>query len=168
MAKEYQIARTAGRCCKCDKVLEEKQEFQAVLIEQGEQFVRQDWCLACWERSDRGEVAGLFGQWRSRMPEQQAKKRLFVDDAMLLNFFTRLGGEAEPVRVNFRFVLALVLMRKKLLMYDGSRKNEDGTEVWHMHIKGEEQVQEVTNPRLDETKIAEVSQNLGEILQGEL
>jgi hypothetical protein len=168
MSKEYQIARAAGRCCRCDKEIAEKQDFQAVLIEQGEQFVRQDWCLACWEAPDRGEVAGLFGQWRSRMPEKQAKKKMFVDDSMLMNFFLRLSGEAEAARVNFRFVLALVLLRKKLLAYDGSRKNSDGTETWNMRVKGEEQVQEVVNPRLDEQRIAEVSQQLGEILQGEL
>jgi hypothetical protein len=168
MAKEYQIARTAGRCCRCDKVLDQREEFQAVLIEQGEQFVRQDWCLACWESPQRGEVAGLFGQWRSRMPEKQARKKLFVDDGMLLNFFLRLGGQAEAARVNFRFVLALVLLRKKLLSYEGTRKSPDGGEVWAMRIKGEEQVQEVVNPRLDEQRITEVSQQLGEILQGEL
>ena len=168
MGKEYQIARTAGRCCRCDQPLAERQEFQAVLIEQGEQFQRQDWCLGCWESPDRGEVAGLFGQWRSKMPQRQARKKLFVDDGMLVNFFLRLSGEADPARVNFRFVLALVLLRKKLLTYDGSRKSPDGTEVWTMRIKGEDQVQEVVNPRLDEQRIAEVSQQLGEILQGEL
>jgi hypothetical protein len=167
MGKEYQIARAGGRCCRCEKEIGERQELQAVLIEQGEQFQRQDWCLECWESPQRGEVAGLFGQWRSRMPERQAKKKLFIDDNMLVNFFLRLAGEKEPARVSFRFVLALVLLRKKLLAYDGSRRQDD-VEIWNMHLKGEQQVQEVVNPRLEEQQIAEVSRQLGEILQGEL
>ena len=168
MGKEYQIARAGGRCCRCEKEIAERQGFQAVLIEQGEQFVRQDWCLGCWDAPTRGEVTGLFGQWRCRMPARQAKKKLFIDDGMLVNFFLRLAGENDPARVDFRFVLALVLLRKKLLMYDGSRRQADGTELWNMHLKGEEQLQEVLNPLLDEQQITEVSRQLGEILQGEL
>ena len=73
-----------------------------------------------------------------------------------------------PGRVNFRFVLALVLMRKKLLTYDGSATDEAGEETWTMRLKADGQVRQVLNPQLDEHKIAELSGQLSEILQGEI
>ena len=67
-----------------------------------------------------------------------------------------------------RFVLALLLMRKKLLVYDRSCTGEDGAEVWTMHFKGSDQTYQVTDPHMDEEKISQVSQQLGQILEGEL
>jgi hypothetical protein len=168
MGKEYNISRAAGECVKCRRALAENEEFTAVVVEKGEDLERQDWCLACWEAGDRGDVGGLFGQWRTRVPARQAKRKLFVDDALLVNFFQRLEGAAEPARLNFRFVLALVLMRKKLLVYERSAKDDAGNETWHMRLRGTDESHEVANPRLDEERITEVSLQLSEILQGEL
>ena len=168
MAKDFEIARTAGVCVHCDRQLAEQEEFETTLVCDGAQLVRQDWCLTCWEAADHEQPVGLFGQWRTRMPVKQAKKKLFVDDAMLANFFLRLEGDELEGRREFRFVLALVLMRKKLLNYEGSTKDDQGEETWTMRFKGETQTHNVLDPRLDEEKIAVVSEQLSEILQGEL
>ena len=59
-------------------------------------------------------------------------------------------------------------MRKKLLVYDRMQREDDGGEIWQMHFKGSDQVHHVIDPKLDEDKIAEVSGQLGQILEGEL
>jgi hypothetical protein len=64
-------------------------------------------------------------------------------------------------------VLGLILMRKKLLVYDTSR-TEDGKDVWVVHFKGKEEKLDLLNPKLDEAQVAEVSQQLGQILNEEL
>ncbi len=165
MAKDYNIART-GHCRQCEKRLEEEEQFVAVVVENGEDFERQDWCQGCWDDPGRSEVEGLFGQWLTKMPAKKAKKKTFVDDAMLIGFYQRLAGTDEPARLNFRFVLALVLMRKKLLTYQKTATGDDGVERWAMKLKGEEEPGEVINPKLDEDKIAEVSDQLAEIMEG--
>ena len=140
----------------------------AVLRETAEAFVREDYCLPCWQGNPREEGADIVGVWKAHVPPPADKKRMFVDDEMLVNLFHRLEEAVEPAKVNFRFVLALVLMRKKMLVYD-RMESAAGVEVWQMHFRGlSEQVHRVVNPHLDEEKIAEVSGHLGEILQGEL
>ena len=37
-----------------------------------------------------------------------------------MDVFARMEGKSEPQEVRFRFVLALILMRKRLLKYEGS------------------------------------------------
>jgi hypothetical protein len=165
VAKEYNIART-GQCRQCENRLAENEQFVAVVVENGEDFERQDWCQGCWDAPDRPAVEGLFGQWLTKMPTKKGKKKTFVDDAMLINFFQRLAGADEPARVNFRFVLALVLMRKKLLTYQRSDTDADGVEKWAMLLKGADEPDEVINPKLDEDKIAEVSEQLTDIMEG--
>jgi hypothetical protein len=76
-----------------------------------------------------------------------------------------LGDQAEPAKVNFRFVLALMLMRKRLLVYDASRRDDAGQEIWTMHLRGDSTPIQVVHPEMDEQKIAEVTSQLGSILE---
>ncbi|HUT58607.1 MAG TPA: hypothetical protein VNA25_12250 [Phycisphaerae bacterium] len=168
LAREYNIAKTSGLCGKCGRELTPGEEFIAVLIEPGEELQRQDFCGACWDQRPGADDPGVLGEWRSRVPDARQKKRLFVDDEILIDFFQRLEGADEPARVSFRFVLALILMRKKLLVYDKADKLPDGRDVWSMHLRGGEQTFSVIDPHMDEQRIADVSQRLGEILEGEL
>jgi hypothetical protein len=135
-----------------------------------DQFARQDYCAACWAQAAErtGTSPSLFGVWRSRVPEAREKRKTFVDDELLVNFFERLEGSDEPAKVQFRFVLALILMRKRVLVYDRMDRPADGQEVWTMHLKGSESHCQVVDPHLEEDRITEVSQQLGSILEGEL
>lgn len=133
-----------------------------------EELVREDHCLECWEKAPQEPRPDVLGVWKTRVPRPEEKKKLFVDDEVLTGFFERLQGTEDRAKINFRFVLALILMRKKLLVYDRMTKVADGSEVWQMHFKGSDTVHEVTNPRMDEDRITEVSQQLGQVLQGEL
>lgn len=168
MAKEYNISKTDGRCSVCEKQLQSGDQYVATVIDAGEELQRVDFCLQCWEKDPREDTPDLLGVWHTQVPKPQEKKKLLVDNDLLINFFERLDGADEPAKVNFRFVLALILMRKKLLVYDRSEKKDDGTELWSMHFKGSDQKHEVTDPHMDEEKIAQVSQQLGQIMEGEL
>ncbi len=167
MAKEYNIARSAGHCARCEKTLEPNEAFMATVVEQDGDLVRRDWCLACWNGGDHGNAGELFGQWRAVVPEPTARKRLFVDDDVLMNFVVRLAGDADESRQAFRFVLTLVLMRKRLLTYLRSRRDDEGREIWTLRQRGGGE-HEVVNPELDEDRIAEVGAQLSEILEGDL
>jgi len=168
MGKDYNIAKATGRCAACGKQMAAGEEFVATIVEAGEEFVREDFCNGCWDGGGREQPRRLFGVWHARVPESKEKKHLFVDDELLIDFFRRLDGADEPVKVQFRFVLALILMRKKLLVYERSRRSGDGRDVWTMRFKGSDETCQVVDPHLDDEKIAAVSRQLGEILEGEL
>jgi len=168
MPKDYDIAKISGQCCACGRALEAGAAFVATVHEADGELQRRDWCPACWQGRDADAQKAPLASWAARVPTPEQKKRTFVDDDVLVQFFERLDGTDEPARVSFRFVLALLLMRKKLLVYDGSGRRADGAEVWHMHFKGDEQSREVLDPHMDEQKIAEVTEQIGAILESEL
>ena len=174
MAKDFDIAKAADLCCRCGKQMQPTEEFFATVREAGDLFVREDHCLTCWEGNGQsGEEGpsgpeGLFGVWRTRVPTpEEKKKKLLVDDDLIVNFFERLEGADSPAKLSYRFVLALVLMRKRRLVYDRTTQGADGRDVWQMHFRGDPTPREVIDPHMDEDKIAEVSQQLGEVMQGE-
>ena len=168
MSKEYNIAKPSGRCTACQRPLQPGEEFVATIRETSEDFLREDFCTACWDADGRDRDAGRFGIWRSRVPQPEEKKKRFIDDELLSNFFERLDAAQEPAKINFRFVLALLLMRKKMLVYDRMEKLPDGREVWTMHFKGSDRRHQVVDPHMDDLKIAQVREHLGQILEGEL
>ena len=168
MAKDYNISKTRGLCVACEEELAVGQEFMATVQEVDGEFQRHDYCLKCWIDKHETEPPDALALWRTHVPEAEEKKKLFVDDGLLIDFFERLGGSTDDAKVSFRYVLALVLMRKRLLIYDRNERGDDGAEVWLMHLKGNDRTCRVIDPKMDEEMIVEVSGQIGQILEGEL
>jgi hypothetical protein len=161
----YSIARPLGKCAICNRDIAVGEKFFAAVRETSVGLERLDVTSDCWEKFDR---AGLLAFWQTTMPTATAvKQKVFVDDTVLCELFERLAETGtEPAKLNFRFVLGLVLMRKRLLIYETTRV-EAGNEYWNVRLKGREETFDLLNPRLDEQQIAEVSAQLGQILNGE-
>jgi hypothetical protein len=166
MAREYNIAKTDCLCRACRKRLEPGTELVATVREVGEELEREDYCLDCWSARPQEDGEPL-GSWHGRVPAPAARKKLLVDDELLVNLFQRLEAADTAAKLNFRFVLALILMRKKLLVYDRTEPG-DGPETWLMHLRGDPAPVKVVNPHLDDDKVAEVSGQLSQIMEGEL
>ncbi|MFB0553381.1 MAG: hypothetical protein ACETWQ_08710 [Phycisphaerae bacterium] len=160
---EWEINKPLGQCCGTGRKIDYGEEYFGALVETGEGLQRMDFCADYWE----SEKPDVFCYWRSRLPHPNQKKQIFVDDDMLLAFFERLEKETEQEKVNFRFVLALILMRKRRLKYDTTRV-EDAKEIWRLRITGEKQIVEVINPHLDEEQIEQLSSQISQILQTDL
>ena len=168
MTRDYNIPKTGALCLSCQSHLAGGDELVAALRQRDGEFIREDYCLACWDKQDRSEDASVVGTWHTHVPRPDEKKKLLVDDEVLISFFRRLGDTEDPARINFRFVLALVLMRKKLLVYDRSDTDQAGTDVWTMHFRKSEEKHKVIDPKMDEEKIAEVSRSLSEIMEADI
>jgi len=108
----------------------------------------------------------MFSFWKTNVPEPTAKKRMFVDDSVLIDLFQRLEGRDTAAEIRLRFVLALILMRKRLLRYEGMAEGVV-PESWRMRPRGTEDEVLVINPQLNESQIGEVSQQLSGILAEE-
>ncbi len=139
-------------------------------------FQRVDVSLEAWEQGKRPEH--LFSYWRTVVPEPSQKKKMFVDDSVLYHLFGRLADETQDQRLAFRFVLALILIRKKILRYDGSVE-VDGKTWWNITPKldlskgpmgkwDNQSKQQVLDPNLDDDQIQQVTEQLGEILEAEI
>ena len=159
---QWEVARSQGSCVKTGRTFAEGDEFYAVLVDTPEGFVRQDYAPEAWTEPP----AGAYCFWKTRVPRKEEKKKLIVDNAVLADFFERLAGETEPAKQQFRFVLALMLMRKRLLRYDKTA-NVDGVERWTMTLLRDGSVHEVVNPQLQDEEINTVSEQLTAILHGD-
>jgi hypothetical protein len=170
MAKDFKISKAHGTCHQTGEPIQPGEEFVALVRDAGEELLREDYSLSAWEALSHQtlhETPDVLGIWRTRMPQAEEKKKLLVDDDLLVNLFDRLEGAEEPRRIHFRYVLTLVLMRKKLLVYESARPGADHTEIWTLRYRGSDRRTEVIDPGLDEDKIADVTGQLGQIMEGD-
>lgn len=160
----YEVARPGGKCSISGTEIAPGQTYMAALRETPAGFERLDVSMEQWNEVDR---ATLLGFWQTVMPHPEQKKQLFVDDDVLLGLFERLAEAEEPLKVNFRFVLGLILIRKRKLVYESSR-SENGQDLWRVRIRGTDQSLDLVDPKLSEAQTMEVSGQMSQIINEEL
>jgi len=160
---DWEINRPLGQCSGSGRKIESGEEYYGALVEAEQGLQRRDFCREYWER----EKPPVYCFWKTRLAAPNEKKRLFVSDDMLMAFFERLANETEPEKVSFRFVLALILMRKRRLKYD-STKMDGAHEIWRLRMTGDKDPVEVVNPHLSEDQIEQLTSQVGQILQADL
>ena len=161
---EWEIEKPLGQCWGSSRKIGYGEEYFAALVETDEGLQRRDFCAEYWQE----QKPEVFCYWKTKLPDPDEKRQIFIDDEMLMAFFERLADETEQEKINFRFVLTLILMRKRRLKYDSS-KTEDGKETWRLRVVGsDKEFVDVINPHLDEEQIEQLSSQLSQILQVEL
>jgi hypothetical protein len=168
----YQIGRSPGCCAVTGRRLEPGEAYVAALVEreEGEGFERIEYCSDAWESGARPER--LFGYWRATVPEPNAKPKLLVDDESLLELFDSLGEAAESAsrdQAALRFVLTLILLRKRLVKHVGQRHTSEAREML-VRRRGEPSdapPTAVVDPNLDASEVESLASQLEPVLRGE-
>ncbi len=135
-------------------------------------FDRLDYDPDAWpEVRDSGSLGDrLLCWWRTEVPEPGGRKHLFVDDETLVDLFERLDEETADERKAFRFVLGLILLRRRRLrMVERAREGEGGAsrEVWRFKRVGggeDAPIWSVEDPRLSESDADAIVEQLSTIL----
>jgi hypothetical protein len=160
----YEVPRPAGQCMVTGRKFEAGEKLFTAIRETPEGIERVDVSPEAWDAFDRANVLAF---WQTLMPAHEQKKKVFVDDEVLCTLFERLADATEPMKINFRFMLGLVLLRKRLMVNEDIRQ-ENGRGIWVVRMKGKEERLDLIDPKLDEQQVTEVSQQLGEILNQEM
>lgn len=168
---EYPVGRPHGVCFVTQQAIGPGEAYFAALRETSQGFERVEFTPAAWEAWPKEQKSGLLAFWRTTMPARDAserdKRRLLVDDEVLGELFRRLADVGEPEKLAFRFMLGLMLMRKKKLVFEGSDRDAEGREVWRVRFRREEgPPSEMIDPKLSESQLEEVGRQVGQILHG--
>jgi hypothetical protein len=161
----YTVARPGGVCSVTGVLIAPGEKFMALLHETPGGFDRADISLAAWPDAPRGHALAF---WQSVMPHpEQTKKKPFVDDEVLCTLFERLQDATEELKLHFRFVLGLILIRKRLLVYE-SGATEAGRDFWVVRFRGRDVTMHLLDPKLTEQQVRDVSTQLAQVMNEEL
>lgn len=169
---KYQIETSDFRCLKCGEEIPCEASYYSAVFYVEDAFRRRNFCPGCWQAA----AAGLFAYWKTKRPAQPTDqpRRVRFDTTLVFEFFRRLGeensvdGPPPGERDELRFVLSLLLVRKKILNF-GNAYQVDGAETLKMTEKADPtRVYWVKNPEMNDEQLERVKVRIGELLQMQL
>jgi hypothetical protein len=164
MQVDFEIQRSTRRCAATDRPLEPGAMCFSVLEVQGADIVRKDYAASAWP----GPPPEAFGWWKSRVPEPHAKKIKLAPNDVLLELLDKLAE--RPECQDMRYVLALLLVRRRVLRLDGpalpTAKPSPRPDVQTMTVycPAREASYEITVLMPSDERVEEIQLQLGELL----
>lgn len=157
---QYDIAQAGRRCARTGRELQAGERHMVVLFERHDKLVREDVSLEAWQTPG----TDAFAWWQTTVPASGQQPRLLLDDGLVYDCFLRLEGDAEEQKVNFRYVLALWLLRKRKLKFEEVQQ-EQGKDWLLLREAKVKRIHKVLDPHLNEDAIGQVQQEVEAMLR---
>lgn len=163
MATDWTISRSTHRCYISGRDIREGEIYFSALFESPEGLERRDYASESWT----GIPEGSFCCFKTRLATPtKPRTTLVVDHDMLMQLFQQLEEQGSASQQQFRFVLALLLMRKRLLRLE-STEQEAEQEFWRLRRTADNTEHRVLNPQLTSDEIQRLSDQLVGVLSGD-
>lgn len=163
MQQDWNIKSRSAVCDATGKPFEEGETFYTALFQDGEGFRRADLCEEAWTaRATDPEAPAFFSSWRSKFepPAPPAPEALRRDDAE--GMLRRLIESNDPAHTNTRYLLAVMLERKRILRPQPSP--DKSTLIYERAGTGETFI--VADPQLSLSDLVAVQEEVSAMLSG--
>ncbi|MDP6446298.1 MAG: hypothetical protein QGG36_09275 [Pirellulaceae bacterium] len=155
---DFDVQRCTRRCFQTEHEFKPGEEFYSVLLQEGAAVIRRDYSLAVWQ----GPPDEALGCWKSQMPDANARTLNWAPNDVMLHYFQQLEAEAEKLEV--RYVLTLLMIRRRILRLEETETDERGDEVMVVYCPRNEKEYRVSTRRPTQSRIAEIQSELSGLL----
>ncbi len=110
---EIKISRNAIKCCNCEKNFTHEEWIGSRIMDMGEEWQRQDYCMSCWEQK-KGQDS--ISQWRHRFIDTklQKKEQEVIDSPLRTLFYEAVEKENSRIELAIAFLASQLLKREKV------------------------------------------------------
>ena len=165
--ENWNIRSRAHVCAHTAQPFTDGEVFMTVLMEDAKsgELLRRDYSLAGWAEVEP-KLGPSISVWRSEYEAVKPEARPEITEKESAEaLLRRLCGEDSILTENTRYILAVMLERKKQLKQTGTRETEDATFLVYEHVKSGE-VYIIRDPELKLAQIEEVQQEVSRMLAG--
>jgi hypothetical protein len=160
---DYSIRPSTGSCAGCGRELAFGTRYFSALYEVGDEgFERKDYCKSCWQPDAR-----MYCYWRAKALAADHDKPRLAESDILFEFLEKLAQPADAVKKKFGYIVALALMRRRLLRLEETTRHGDH-EVLLFKAPRTGAVYRVENPGLSAEEVDQITEEVGNILRGRL
>jgi len=118
---KWKFERRQGACSQCERAFADGERLISTLALAHEGLARLDFCPECFDP----EAAQAVFWWRTRH-EENKRKTVQLDLESLERLFVELEGREEVTLREIRYVLCLLLMRKRKLKVERIQRTAEG------------------------------------------
>ena len=155
---DFEVQKCTRRCAKTERDLQPGEFFYSVLIAEGASVVRYDFCKEAWD----GPRDNIIGWWKSQMPDRHTHKLHWAPNDVMLHYFKELAEHED--QQDLCYVLALLMIRRRILRLEESERDDDGHEVLVLYCPRKETEFHVRVFDPDQTRIQQIQEELARML----
>ena len=119
----YQVPKCSRRCSRTGRAIQPGETYYSVVIEHRGQLQRLDFSSEGWT----GPPQEAIGWWKAQLPLPNRPRCDLPPEEALLKWLVQLG--TQPQQAPLRYVLALLLVRRRVLREVGRRQGAEGPEL---------------------------------------
>lgn len=157
---DFDVKRCTRRCAKTERELRPGETVYSVLMSEGGQVVRYDYSREAWD----GAPSDAVGSWVYELPSPDNTKVSWAPNDVMLHFFRELEDNSE--RVELRYVLCLLMIRRRILRQESSERDEQGHEVIIVHCPKDDSQHRVIIQLPDPDQLVALQEALRGLLVG--
>ncbi|MEN7973042.1 MAG: hypothetical protein ABFR47_04325 [Verrucomicrobiota bacterium] len=159
--ENWSVRKCSKECAKCEKGFIDKETlFSRLSFDNGE-YMRRDFCKACWDKNDPG-----LSSWKTIfiVPPPPAEEAVKKENAESL--LRKLIAKENDEDINAVFILTVMLERKKILVERDVQTTEDGRKLRVYEHKKTNESFMVVDPELKLAELEAVQEEVVVLLGG--
>lgn len=155
---DFEVERCTRHCAVTGRQFVEGEEFYSALVPEGHHVKRRDYSIEAWQ----GAPAEAIGWWKSKIPKADHSQPRLAPSEILLKLFHEL--EQQPEQRDMRYVLALLMIRRRILRLEDTIPDDRGGEVMMLYCSRDECTHHVPIVMPGEARAEEIQQELARLL----
>lgn len=157
---DFEVQRCTRHCAVTGRELRPGEVFYSVLIADKDGWRRMDYSIEAWH----GPPDECIAWWRTQLPTA-GQKQHWAPSEVMLRWFEELAG--CPDQADVRYVLALLMVRRRILRLEGSRQTEDNQEVLTLFCPRNDTTYEVVAMIPSEDRLQQIEEQISALLEGD-
>jgi hypothetical protein len=157
---DFDLQRSSRRCAVTGRELLPGELFYSALVSEGGQVHRQDYAADAWQ----GAPPQTIGWWKSQVPTPESRKKTWAPSDVMLHYFTE--AEGDPAREDLRYVLALLMTRRRIVRHESTETSDDGQQWLLLYCPRNEAQYRVKVVLPTEQRVQEIQRDLERLLVG--
>ncbi len=155
---DFEVQRCSRKCASTGRELKPGDICFSVLVPDGASVQRVDFSAEGWH----GPPDNALGWWRSRIAEPSTLRMHWAPNDVLLDYFQRLVD--VPEKSDERYVLALLLVRRRILRLEETATDAQGNDVLTLFCPRHEITHQVVARMPDAQRVQQIQDDLGRLL----
>ena len=167
---DWDIQSRADACQACQKPFAHKESFHTLLFDEKHAYTRLDVCEHCWKTQfSQGATdrKGFISYWQSIYLVPPAAPPDPIQKETAETLLRKLIQQNDPAHVPARFILAVMLERKRVLKVKAQLSEERGRVFIYEHVKSGD-LFNIADPNLKLDQLEEVQRDVARLLDNGL
>ena len=156
---DYEVQHSSRRCSISGREFAPGETYYSAIVADGANVIRHDYAADAWQ----GPPADALGWWKAQIPDRNETKKRWAPNDVMLQFWDELAAQFD--KQDMRYVLTLLLVRRRVFRLEEEKLDEQGHEVMVVECPRREATYEVPAVMPEAARIDQIQEELAALLQ---